>query len=110
MFKDPFAPTGGGVTVICPTVPTKFAENCSRSPDRVDDKLPPMGKVRLESDLIVPVVFSVNEPGPLKAVNVPFSGREAKVNGTHVPVVQSSPKVEAFISDDTSRFNVRESV
>ena len=108
MFIDPFAPTVGGVTVICPTVPAKFAENCNRSPDRVDEKLPPTGKNRLELDVIVPVVLSVNEPGPLKGVNVPFSGKDEKLIGTQVPVVQSSPKTKGFISDDTSRFIVRD--
>ena len=108
MFIDPFAPTVGGVTVICPTVPAKFAENCSRSPDRVDDVLAPTGKMKLELNVIIPFVLSVNEPGPLKGVNVPFSGRDAKLTGTHVPVVQSSPKTKGFISDDTSRFIVRD--
>jgi hypothetical protein len=91
-------------------MPAKFAENCSRSPARKDELVPPGGKMRLDSDLTVPVVFSVNEPGPLNAVNVPFSGREVKVNGIHVPVVQSCPKVEASIKDDTSRFTVRDLV
>ena len=94
--------------MICPTVPEKFAENCSRSPDRVDDIVPPTGKMRLESVLTVPVLFCVNEPGPLNAMNVPFSGREPKVNDTHIPVVQSSPKVKAFVSDGTSRLTVRD--